>query len=110
MMGQTTRGTVHQFDPRFTASDRLRRTLIASRRSVLRLSDSHYLVRWRANSSVWCVIDMTSLDEHAMSCPTFRYRQCCEHLRLIGELCAREAHPPRPRQTAVWRQSALHSD
>jgi len=58
---------------------------------ALRLSDSSYLVQWRPNASLWCVVNMAGLDEHAARCSALRWRRNCEHLSLIHELCAREA-------------------
>lgn len=60
-------------------------------RRALRLSDSAYLVQWHPNTSLWCVVNMAGLDEHAARCSAFRWRRNCEHLSLIHELCAHEA-------------------
>lgn len=64
--------------------------LIENTDAVVRLTDSHYLVRWQPETRLWCVINMLALDEHADICSEFRYLQRCEHLDLICQLCARE--------------------
>jgi hypothetical protein len=65
--------------------------VVEGRRRTLRLSDSAYLVQWHPSTSLWCVVNMAGLDEHAARCSAFRWRRNCEHLSLIHELCAREA-------------------
>jgi hypothetical protein len=80
----------YQFDAVSTAPAELQ-ALIRQQSRALRLTDNHYLVHWRAQTQLWCVVDMAALDEHADCCQTFRYRQYCEHLDLISELCARES-------------------
>jgi len=72
-------------------SHTLQDVLVERRQPALRVSDSHYLVQWRGDAAMWCVVNMAALDEHADNCATFRFRQCCEHLERIAELCAREA-------------------
>ena len=88
MRGNTELGD--SFEAVSTASTELE-ALIHQHRRALRLGDNHYLVHWRAQTQLWCVVDMAGLDEHAACCQMFRYRQYCEHLDLISRLCAQEA-------------------
>src|SRR5438105_395871 len=67
----------------------LHAALLKGRRRALRLSDSYYLVQWQPGTSLWCVVNMAALDEHATSCAMFRWRRNCEHIALIHELCSR---------------------
>jgi hypothetical protein len=39
---------------------------------------------------MWCVINMTELDEHAETCAPFRFRKSCEHLDFVSQLCSQE--------------------
>jgi hypothetical protein len=64
--------------------------LVDQRHRVVRLSVDHYLVHWEAGSDLWCIVNMGALDQHSDSCAMFRFRKHCEHLELIGELCAEE--------------------
>ena len=68
--------------------------LIQGRQRAVRLSDDHYLVQWKSNSSTWCVIDMCALDKHAANCRALRYRLHCEHIELIYQLCSEENRMP----------------
>jgi len=68
-----------------------RLAVVKGRHRALRLNDSAYLVQWHPNTSLWCVVNMDGLDEHAARCSALRWRRNCEHLSLIHELCAREA-------------------
>jgi hypothetical protein len=80
----------YQFEAGSTATAELQ-ALVQQQRRALRLSDNHYLVHWRAQTHLWCVIDMAALDDHAACCQAFRLRQYCQHLDLISDLCARES-------------------
>jgi hypothetical protein len=80
----------YQFEPESTATAELQ-ALIHQQRRALRLSDNHYLVHWRAQTHLWCVIDMAALDGHAACCEAFRLRQYCVHLDLISQLCSQES-------------------
>jgi hypothetical protein len=64
--------------------------LVERRQAVVRLSENHYLVQWQPRSSMWCVINMTELDEHAETCAPFRFRKSCEHLDFVSQLCSQE--------------------
>ncbi len=68
----------------------LHHALIEQRQRVVRLSENHYLVQWEPRSSMWCVINMAELDEHAETCTAFRFRKSCEHLDLVSQLCSQE--------------------
>jgi hypothetical protein len=72
------------------SSARLLEVLIERRQAVVRLSENHYLVQWEPRSSMWCLINMAGLDEHAEICSRFRFRKSCDHLDLVSELCSRE--------------------
>jgi hypothetical protein len=69
---------------------RLLEILIGQREAAVRLGENHYLVRWEPRSSMWCLINMAGLDEHAEICSRFRFRKSCDHLDLVSDLCSRE--------------------
>ena len=75
--------------PMWTLND-LHRVLVAEPQPVQRLSANHYLVQSDTCTPMWCVINMAALDSHAEACVSFRHQLSCNHLRLIGEHCARE--------------------
>jgi hypothetical protein len=68
----------------------LHHALIQNAEAAVRLTDSHYLVQWQPEASLWCVIDMAALDQHGEICSAFRCMQRCEHLDLICQLCSHE--------------------
>ncbi len=103
-MGHTGPAAVYELGSRLNTRLQLRDVLVKQRQRALRLTDNHYLVQWQPHTSMWCVIDMAALDEHASACPTFRFRQCCVHLNWISELCAHEAQPRGLRRTLAWPQ------
>ena len=71
-------------------SARLAEILVGRHQAAVRLGENHYLVQWQPQSSMWCVIDMAELDEHAETCAQFRFRKNCEHVDLVSQLCSEE--------------------